>query len=791
MSGKLKKLIMREKMQTLSVCSVKGKAKDPAETIFVFICLFFMTVLIDSCTKSVSYDPSIGDPLKAGIKSVIPPDLSGSAFVDPVVAVNFKDDTDPAVVTSASITLKKGTTVIPGAVTIAGSTASFAPETDLESESEYIATVKTSPKNITDLSLTHEYTWRFTTGKHHRIDSLSVVSVSPLDKTMGVPVSAPLLVAFNQEISSSMKSGISITLKKGTSTVAGTLVYSGKTATFQPSASLLTGSVYTGNILISSGHINTDDKSGKSFSWSFTTAGVAADVTAPLISSVVPANNSVSAATGTSLSVSFSEAMNPGTVTSSTFTLKQGSVSIPGVVSCSGTTATFAPSSALIGNTLYTATISTGVKDLAGNALAASYVWSFKTASVVDVTAPVVSSVVPANAATTASTTTKASVTFSETMNASTINASTFTLKQGSSAVAGTVSYSGLTASFIPTVALTASTVYTATITAAVTDAAGNALAANYTWSFTTAAVADVTPPAVLSSVPVSGAVSISASSKVTATFSETMDATTINSSTFTLKQGTASVAGTVSYTGTTATFSPSVALAGNTVYSATVTTGAKDVSGNQLAANYTWSFTTAIPSDVTAPSIISVTPANNGTSVAVNSTATAVFSESMNAGLITASTFTMTQGTTAVAGTVTYSGTTATFTPSAALAGGTVYTCTVTTGVKDLAGNAMAANYTWSFTTVADAPAGKSFSADVVPILNICNTCHTHPWTPSTNASTFYSSLVSGGYVNTTTPTSGKIYTKLSGGHPPGSTVSAAQVTTILTWITEGSKNN
>jgi hypothetical protein len=197
------------------------------------------------------------------------------------------------------------------------------------------------------------------------------------------------------------------------------------------------------------------------------------------------------------------------------------------------------------------------------------------------------------------------------------------------------------------------------------------------------------------------------------------------------------------------------------------------------------------VPSDVTAPTITSVTPANSGTAVAVTSNATAVFSESMNAGLITTSTFTMKQGATAVAGTITYSGTTATFTPSAALAGGTVYTCTLTTGVKDLAGNAMASNYTWSFTTVATAPAGKSFAADVMPILNICNTCHTHPWTPSTNASTFYASLVSGGYVNTTTPTSGKIYTKLTGGHPPGSTVSAAQVTTILTWITEGSKNN
>lgn len=684
MSGKLKKLIMREKIQFSHCYSVKGKAKTLSETIVVFICLMFLIVLTDACTKSVSYDPSIGDPLKAGIKSVIPADLSGSVFVDPVVAVNFKDDTDPSVVTSAAITLKKGTTTIPGAGTIEGSTASFSAETDLESESEYIATVKTTPGNKTDLVLTHEYTWKFTTGKLHRIDSLSVVSVSPLDKTSGIPVNTPLLIVFNQELSSIMKNAVVITMKKGTVSVSGTLVFTGKTATFQPSASLLAGTVYSCNVLIRSGNTNTNNKSGKSVSWSFTTAGVAADVTAPLISSVVPAN-----------------------------------------------------------------------------------------------------------AATTASTTTKASVTFTEAMNAATINSSSFTLKKGSVAIAGTVAYSGLTASFTPSAALAASTVYTATVTTAATDAAGNALASNYTWSFTTAAVADVTPPTVLSSVPVSGAASVSAGSKVTATFSETMDATTITSSTFTLKQGTTPVTGTVSYTASTATFSPAAALAGNTVYTATVTTGAKDASGNQLAANYTWSFTTAAVSDVTPPTVVSVTPANNGTAVAVTSTATAVFSEPMNSGLMTTSTFTMKQGTTAVSGTIAYSGTTATFTPSAALAGGTVYTCTITTGVKDMAGNAMASNYTWSFTTASAAPAGKSFAADVMPILNICNTCHTHPWTPSSDASAFYASLLSGGYINTTTPKSGKIYTKLSGGHPPGSTVSAAQVTTILSWITEGSKNN
>jgi hypothetical protein len=692
-------------------------------------------------------------------------------------------------VTSAAITLKKGDNAVPGTISFSGTTASFSASTDLESESEYVATVMTKPQKSTDFGTMTEYSWRFRTGKNHRIDSLSVVSVTPINRAIDVPANTPVTVTFNQELSTSMKSSVTFQLKKGTTAVSGAITFSGKMLTFQPVSNLEAGAVYTGSIIIKTSHDN-DDKSGRNVTWSFTTDGTAADVTAPTVSSVVPANNAVSVLTGAKATATFSEPMNPSTINATTFSLKQGTTVVPGTVSYTGTTATFTPGAPLTGNLVYTGTITIGAKDMAGNALAAQYVWSFKTATVVDVTAPTVLSVVPAVASTGASTTIKASVTFSETMNPTTLSTTTFSLKQGSTAVAGSVVCSGSTATFTPSAALLPSMVYTGTVTTGVKDAAGNALAANYTWSFTTAAIADITPPTIVSVVPLSNAASVTVNANATATFSEGMDATTISSSTFTLKQGSASVAGSVSLSGTLATFTPSVALAGSTLYTATITTGAKDLSGNPMASNYTWSFTTAAPSDVTPPTVSSVTPVNNATAVALNSNVTAGFSEPMNASLMSTSTFTVKQGTTNVAGSVTYSGATATFTPSAALTGNTVYTCTITTGVKDMAGNAMVSNYTWSFTTVATVT-GKSFATDVMPVLNLCNTCHTHGWTPSTTASTFYTNLLNSGYINATTPTSGKIYTKLSGSHPGGSTVSAAQKAAVLAWITEGSKNN
>jgi hypothetical protein len=87
----------------------------------------------------------------------------------------------------------------------------------------------------------------------------------------------------------------------------------------------------------------------------------------------------------------------------------------------------------------------------------------------------------------------------------------------------------------------------------------------------------------------------------IAVTFSEPMDASTTNTSTFTLTDGTTPVSGAVTYTGTTATFTPAVALAANTTYTAMLTTGVKSATGVPLAAAIIWSFTTSAGSSTLA----------------------------------------------------------------------------------------------------------------------------------------------------------------------------------------------
>ena len=109
----------------------------------------------------------------------------------------------------------------------------------------------------------------------------------------------------------------------------------------------------------------------------------------PVINVTDPLNNMTGVARNKAITIQFSEGMDASTITTSTFTVKQGSDVIAGSVVSSGTTATFTPTNSLSALTQYTATITTGAKDLEGNALASNLTWNFTTGGSVTVLATV------------------------------------------------------------------------------------------------------------------------------------------------------------------------------------------------------------------------------------------------------------------------------------------------------------------------------------------------------------------------------------------------------------------
>ena len=319
------------------------------------------------------------------------------------------------------------------------------------------------------------------------------------------------------------------------------------------------------------------------------------DTTPPVVLSINPPNYSTTVPVYSTVTATFSEAIDPATVTATSFTLMDGTTPVPGTVTYSGDTATFTPAVSLSPSTVYMATITTGVKDLAGNTMSSNYSWQFQT-SAPDTTPPTVTSTSPATGATAVTINTAITATFSKPVDPATVTASTFTLMNGSNPVTGTVTSSGSTATFTLSSSLEYNNAYTASITNGVKDLLGNAMAATYTWTFTTGAAPDTTPPTVVSVYPADASTGAGLKSPITATFSETLTSSTANSATFTLMNGATSVSGAVTYSATTATFTPSVPLISNTLYTATITTGVTDLSNNPMSANYTWTFTTFTP---------------------------------------------------------------------------------------------------------------------------------------------------------------------------------------------------
>jgi Bacterial Ig-like domain len=99
----------------------------------------------------------------------------------------------------------------------------------------------------------------------------------------------------------------------------------------------------------------------------------------PVVSYTTPADGSGNAPVGSRISAAFSRAMDPSTITNASFTVSIGDTPVAGAVSCSGTTATFTPSSLLPGDSAVTVTVTTAAKDATGVALGSPRVWTFMT----------------------------------------------------------------------------------------------------------------------------------------------------------------------------------------------------------------------------------------------------------------------------------------------------------------------------------------------------------------------------------------------------------------------------
>ncbi len=422
------------------------------------------------------------------------------------------------------------------------------------------------------------------------------------------------------------------------------------------------------------------------------------DNTPPSITSLDPSDGAVHVAVTTTVEVVFSEDMDTSTINASTFLLQYASTSVPGTVSYDSLTQTaiFIPAADLATDTTYTATVTTGVTDLAGNSIIQDKVWSFTTTDTIAPTTTL--DTTPTfpdgdngwfrSAPTITLTTSEPAVTryqWNSTTGFWDIYSSPFcalngqnTLYYYSRDVYGNTE-SIKTAIFKvdrvdPTSSLTdpreGQRIKGASYIIRGTSSDTNSLVSlvevsingganwlpttntginfsnwEYIWSPASdgdynlksravdnagnievpgagiSVTVDNSAPDVNFTNPLDGAIHVAVTTTVDVVFSEDMDSSSVNTSTFLLHDGTTYTAGTVSYDSTTQTaiFIPAADLATDTTYTATVTTGVTDLAGNSIIQDKVWSFTTeAFATDATAPSTITDLSASDRTSTSI-----------------------------------------------------------------------------------------------------------------------------------------------------------------------------
>jgi len=239
---------------------------------------------------------------------------------------------------------------------------------------------------------------------------------------------------------------------------------------------------------------NSTEGEGVGFGFSFITKHSTADTTPPTVQTVYPYNGMTDVPIRRTISIQFSEAMNPGSITTpGNITLTGPGISGPNDYSVSydfsdgevqiRKNTPFSPSST------YTVTITTNVRDLRGNWLKDQYQWSFATGPA-DITPPTVTQTIPVNNDTKVSIRPQFHVIFSKKMDENTLNPSNINLMDNVTMLNVPIDIYLIDNDYVtfgPQSNLVNGHNYTVTMGTGVKDLAGNGLSSPYTWSFTVA----------------------------------------------------------------------------------------------------------------------------------------------------------------------------------------------------------------------------------------------------------------------------------------------------------------
>ncbi|HEX4133697.1 MAG TPA: Ig-like domain-containing protein [Bryobacteraceae bacterium] len=469
------------------------------------------------------------------------------------------------------------------------------------------------------------------------------------------------------------------------------------------------------------------DQSGHSISPggdTFTT-GTAVDLTAPVVTQVSPPNTETGVPVNAPVEILLSKQIDPTTVSSASLTL---SPAVAGAValSANGLTMTFTPGAVLATSQVYTVNVS-GFADLNGN-LVTPFSSSFTTsASATPDTTHGSITMLPTSGTTNVATNTSVVFTFTKIYDPATVsyggNVRLYDSTVGTY-IAGTITLNAAltTVTFTPSAPLEPNHQYCGyggyPFTALISDLAGNTFSSFVNdICFQTANTADTTPPTVISVIPLNNATGIGPNNPVIVTFSKSMNPSTLTSSNLAIYEGTTVYTRSfnVSFDGTMAVFNAGN-LPYNTTFTVVVTPNVADLAGNQLAAQFTSTFTTIPQPTTTVPTVTAIHPTAGATGVPVNAAITFFISEPLNTATVPGA-LNVSQNGVLITGNITYGSNNqvVTFTPSTNFLKGANIEAFFTPAATDNSGNPLT-NYQANFTVTPNLSATPATLISTIP---------------------------------------------------------------------------
>lgn len=639
------------------------------------------------------------------------------------VTVSFSRPVDRTNITTTTFAFTQGAVPVAGTFSFdfSDTVVTFRPTAILAATTAYTLSLTQGIKSVDGVPLDGGFVGSFTTGTSS--DTVSpTVTISPANGATNVPFNTTILLAFSEPANPNTVNAATVVVVSQGEIRSGTLTFGQQNtfAVFTPASPFFPTSSATvtvlgqvtdmaGNALQGAGGVGTSVMS------TFTTSSVA-DRFPPVVLQVVPFNNATGISTRTSLSATFSESVNPTTISPTTFQLTSGGTPVAGAYLFSNLnqTVTFIPDNPLPPVATVNVSISS-VSDVVGNVMVLPFTSSFQTQSAIDNVRPSVVRPSPSSFPFQPTPPTNANVplnfkpmiAFDERINPSTVTSSTFSLgltNVGTIPSTIAVAPDGLSAMLTPTQALLPNSFYNVSFTSGIQDLVGNQLFNPGAVNFTTGPVAiDTIVPTVVEASPATGTQNLPINATVTVLFSEPVSFTSITQQTVVLSTGGVPVNTqfTLERNNTVLRIKPAnlLQLQANKFYELTVTPGVLDLAGNPLGAIFTSSFTTGSATDTTGPTVTTFIPANAATGVSRQTTIAVTFSEPINPISLTSTTFNM--GGAAGTRTVSPDRRTVTFTPTFPFFANSSVSLG-TTGVEDLTGNTGSGG---AFFTTAVAP--------------------------------------------------------------------------------------